>query len=100
MRCLHPARPVRLEASTKPAATAVGPDEYSDWFANSEELADLASDFFEAFRYSPPPDLRSLKDLMEDVPPPSDEEPDSRTEDYARSNAEDYWSVTRIFEDL
>jgi hypothetical protein len=75
-------------------------DEYSDWFANSEDLVDLASDFFEAFRHSPPSDLRTLKDLMDEVPAPSDENPDSLTDDYARSNAEEYWTVTRIFEDL
>lgn len=78
----------------------IDPDEYSDWFVSSEELADLAGDFFEAFHYSPPSDLRTLKDLMEEVPAPSDEEPDSRTDDYARSNAEDYWTVARIFDDL
>jgi hypothetical protein len=78
----------------------IDPGDYSDWFANSEDLIDLATNFFEAFRYSRPSDLRTLKDLMDEVPVPSDEDSDSQTDDYDRSNAGDYWTVARIFEDL
>jgi aspartate/methionine/tyrosine aminotransferase len=57
-------------------------EEYSDWFVKSEDVVHVATDFFEAFRYARPSDLTTLKNLMDQVPAPSDEDPDSLTDDY------------------
>jgi hypothetical protein len=75
-------------------------EEYSDWFAESEDLVALATDFFETFRFRRPADLTRLKGLMDEVPPPYNEEPDAEGDDRDRSYNPDYWDVERMFEDL
>ncbi len=81
------------------------PEEYSDWYGESEKLVSLATDFCDAFRVQVPEDLDRLKSLMDDVPAPSDEDPDPEGNEFDRSAGDrtserEYWSVERMFEDL
>lgn len=78
-------------------------DDFDDWYSKAEDLVEVAKQFYTAFNYRWPDALANLSSLMESVERP----PDSRSDDddsFGRDSAShreiEYWTVTRMFEDL
>jgi len=58
-------------------------DDFDSWVAESEEVVDVATEFYAAFSYPTPADLGKLIELLEDAERPADKEDD----DWTQTNA-------------
>jgi len=77
-------------------------NDYDDWYGDSEEVLELATEFFRSFAHPLPDDLTALEELREAIDRPAERDDDSEPYDREASGRleREYWTVERIFEDL